>query len=237
MHIFYRICDLGKKPLLQNNYVLDKLVLLDKFLHIFKNHPTYVFADNCSDEYNKVLLEKKKSGQIENLFYSSLGNTKSFLFMFEIVKHLPLSDNTAILFQEDDYLYLPNSDLYLDEGLSLAPYVSLYDHPDKYKPGINPFIIANGEQTVVMLTQHCHWKYTNSTTMTFASTFKVIQEDAIVLQKSCSIGEIPDDFLMFVELYKKGRSLVTPLPGRATHCDGSNFAPLIDWRSVYETSN
>jgi hypothetical protein len=61
------------------------------------------------------------------------------------------------------------------EGFELgASFVALYDHPDKYldpSKGGNPYCEGGAEDTRVYLTTSCHWKITNSTTMTFAAKY------------------------------------------------------------------
>jgi hypothetical protein len=106
---------------------------------------------------------------------------------------------------------------------------------DKYIPasqGGNPFIDNTAaEQTVVFLTTNRHWKLTNSTTMTFATTVKTLREDADTWRRHTS-GTYPHDFQCFLELRDKGRTLASPIPSLATHCEPRWAAPLIDWNNI-----
>ena len=101
---------------------------------------------------------------------------------------------------------------------SFAHYVSFYDHPDKYlspKTGGNKFITEQGvENTGIFCTKNSHWKYTNSTTCTFATTAGVIKKDQKLWKLFCS-GNHPNDFQSFLALGSRGRTLATSLPGRA----------------------
>ena len=112
-----------------------------------------------------------------------------------------------------------------------ADYVTLYDHPDKYINGINPHVTDGGEETKVFLTDSCHWKFTNSTTMTFATTVKTLKDDIEIIRK-WTLGTHPNDFEMFIELRNKGKSLVSPLPGYSTHGETAFLTPLINWEKV-----
>ena len=89
----------------------------------------------------------------------------------------------------------------------------------------------SGEITKVFLTKTCHWKLTNSATMTFAATVKMLRKDEAVLRKWTATTH-PQSFWMFMELREAGRSLVNPLPGFATHGENKWLCPLVDWSSV-----
>ena len=120
-------------------------------------------------------------------------------------------------------------------GLDLgAEFVSLYDHPDKYLSpdnGGNPFCKGGAEDTRVYLTESCHWKVTNSTTMTFAAEIKTLKENEEILRKHTS-GTHPNDFQMFLELRKNYKLLITPIPGYATHGETAWLSPLTDWSKI-----
>jgi hypothetical protein len=129
-------------------------------------------------------------------------------------------------------LHKLNSEDILKEGFDIgADYVSLYDHPDKYIDGANPFVESGGEITRVMLSKSCHWKLTNSTTMTFAAKVKTLKEDEEIL-RSFTNGTHPHDFQMFLALRDKGRSLITPIPGYATHGETQWLSPLTNWKQL-----
>ncbi|NBV30693.1 MAG: hypothetical protein EBR98_03970, partial [Chitinophagaceae bacterium] len=153
-------------------------------------------------------------------------------------------ENEIVFLHEDDYLYkscsLDTDDQKLNhslviEGLEKADYVTLYDHPDKYIPpsqGGNPKISDTGvEFTGVFLTANSHWKYTNSTTLTFAAFSKTLKEDLSLWAPHIS-GPHPYDFQAFLSLGKKGRNVASTIPGRSTHCDPHNLSPLTNWDDI-----
>jgi glycosyltransferase involved in cell wall biosynthesis len=145
--------------------------------------------------------------------------------------------DVAVYFVEDDYLHLPGSLEVLREGIAVADYVSLYDHRDKYLSadagGPNHFVAFGGEVTRLIRTQRTHWKVTNSTTMTFATTVKVLREDRDVWDRFTRRSH-PMDFQAFLELAEKGRSLIVPVPGYSTHCEPKWASPGVDWAAVAE---
>jgi hypothetical protein len=149
---------------------------------------------------------------------------------------LKCNDDEIVYFVENDYLHKQLSPKVIKEGLSLgASFVSLYDHPDKYldpSKGGNPFCEGGAEDTRVYLTDSCHWKITNSTTMTFASTVSTLKRTEPILRKYTNQGHYPDDFKMFLDLREQNELLVTPLPGYATHGETAWLSPLTDWNNI-----
>jgi hypothetical protein len=241
MRFIYRISN--------NSYKKDRLHHASKeycFLNFLKNLYTpsdklYVLADSVNDDLNHFLKKNlPEGGHIFNVNTGS--NGASFRLQMSLVNQIPLDE--VVFLHEDDYLYKPlnvdnetnkfNRTLII-EGLQKADYVTLYDHPDKYIPpslGGNPKINENGvEQTGIFLTKNSHWKYTNSTTLTFAAYAKTLIEDMPVWSPYIS-GAHPHDFQAFLSLGKRGRKIASPIPGRSTHCDPHNLCPLTNWESI-----
>ena len=143
--------------------------------------------------------------------------------------------NEIVYFLEDDYLHKEGSQKVLESGFDLGmDYVTLYDHPDKYLnpiEGGNPYCEGRAEFTRVYLGEYSHWKLTNSTTMTFAAKVKTLKEDEGILRQ-WTAGEHPHDFQMFGDLQKKGRRLVSSIPGYATHGETRWLTPLTNWEKI-----
>ena len=234
--VYYRLSDHGyqkvKPDYIDNEKCLNNF--LRNFMELKNTDLVYsdditIIADNVGDETFDWLSNKKI-----NVERTQLGSgAQSFNYVLD--KAVKLDDDTIVYFIEDDYLHLPNSRKILIEGISLgADYVSLYDHPDKYinaNQGGNPFIEDGGEETKVYRSESCHWKLTNSTTMTFASRVKTLKED-LGIMKTWTIGTYPDDFKMFLELRDNDRTLITPLPGYSTHGETQWLSPFTDWSKV-----
>lgn len=209
--------------------VFTKENILDNFISTFNGNNITVMADNCEDS-TISMLENKGLTKIVRTFS---GDTGSFNRMI----HLALEegkDEDCFYFVEDDYLHLPGSLEYILEGLSIADYVTLYDSLDKYKDtdkgGYNPYIYKGGEDTKVILSSSCHWKYTNATTNTFASKIVTLKQDIDVLNHF-SQPSYPHtmDFLMFRKLItERNRILINCIPGKAAHC-GLEMPPFINW--------
>jgi len=135
-----------------------------------------------------------------------------------------------------DYIHKQNSPAILEEGFNLgASFVALYDHPDKYmdpRDGGNPYCEGGAEDTRVYLTDSCHWKITNSTTMTFASKVNTLKRIESNLRKWTNMGHYPQDFQMFIEFQTNNELLITPIPGYSTHGETAWLSPLTDWSQV-----
>lgn len=233
INIIYRISDAGYKKV-KPNYVNNENCLRNA-TNIFstENYKWTVIADNTSDETNQMILKYVNS---ESVKFTSIGSGAG-TFNYGLNLAVTLDDNDVVYFLENDYIHKVNSNSILLEGINVGgDYVSLYDHPDKYIPanrGGNPFIENDGgEVTKVYLTKSCHWKITNSTTMTFASKVKTLKEDESILRKWTNMGDYPRDFDMFIELREKGKVLLTPIPGYSTHGETAWLSPLTDWETI-----
>jgi hypothetical protein len=218
--------------------MISNRACLDNFLKEFSPGQTTIIADNVNDETLKWLDKYN----FKSLLRTSLGNSRSFWFAFSLALNLPNDD--YVYFVENDYIHRPNSRSVLLEGLKIADYVTLYDHPDKYVDGINPQVKNGGENTRVLLTRSSHWKFTNSTTLTFASKVSLLKKDALFFKlftvgiikkdlpflKILQVKRIPRDYRIFYFLIKfKSRRLISPIPGYSTHGESKYISPLIDW--------
>lgn len=225
MKVYYRLSDKGRRS--GKPGFIHSENCLRNFCDHFDPNNIIVVADNCEDDTIDMI---KKYIKGENIMRTSLGNSGAFVFAAtQAIKDT--SDDTIVYLVEDDYLHLKGSEQLIHEGFIYGDYVSLYDHPDKYlNNGIpNPYVFGGGEETKVVLTASTHWKYTNSTTMTFATKVKTLKEDFSVMKKYCTQGT-PDDFHMFCDLRSSmGRTLVTSIPGRSTHGQLPWMCPLVEW--------
>ena len=210
LHRIYRICDLrdGRTKIDR----ITKRQCFENFTAVFGSDHLTVVADHCRPETVDYLR-----GFTDRVFETDLGNSGSFLHALKLALALPDTDSVYLV--EDDYLHQAGGPEFIAQGLEKADYVSLYDHPDKYAdPSPNPLVKNGAEATRVILTRSTHWKQTNSTTMTFAARVSTLRRDAAAMEKYCR-NPVPADFAMFGDLLKKGRTLITPIPGRATQCD------------------
>jgi len=220
MNIIYRISDAGYNKV-KPEYINNENCLKNS-INIFNKENWLIISDNYSGDL------KQYNKKVQNVTIGHGAGTFNLALDYALL----LNDNEIVYFIENDYLHKPDSDKILLEGFELgADYVSLYDHPDKYMDGTNPYVENGGEYTKVYLSNSCHWKLTNSTTMTFAAKVKTLSEDEYILREFTKTTH-PNDFQMFLALREKGRSLITPIPGYSTHGETAWLTPLTDWSKI-----
>lgn len=231
MKIIYRISDAGYNKV-KPDYI-DNEKCLKNFCDVFFDYiyDIHIIADNCNKSTMDVINKYIDPSNIEKV---SIGHGAG-TFNLALDKALKWDDNEIVYFVENDYLHKINSHTILKEGFDLgASFVALYDHPDKYmdpRSGGNPYCEGGAEDTRVYLTDSCHWKITNSTTMTFASKVLILKQTENILRKHTT-GSYPNDFKMFLELRDNDHLLITSIPGYATHGETTWLAPLTDWSQI-----
>lgn len=231
MRIIYRISDAGYSKI-KPNYINNENCLKNA-LKVFPwtEHDWSIIADNISEGTNDMIQKYIPKNHIT---YVSIGHGAG-TFNLALDEALEYGDDEIIYFIENDYLHRLNSDKIITEGLQLgAPFVTLYDHPDKYidpSMGGNPFCQGGAEDTRVYLSESCHWKLTNATTMTFASTVKTLKRTESTLRKWTQ-GSYPEDFKMFLDLRDQGELLISSIPGYSTHGETAWLTPLVDWSKI-----
>jgi hypothetical protein len=227
MKVFYRMSS--------NSFPKKKIAWATKeyclrnFLTQFPTENIVLIADNL----DSGLYQFVRQFGFYRTEKTSFGNAKSFRYVLQEAITFP--DSELVYFVEDDYLHRDGSKLALEEAMQVSSYATLYDHPDKYvnftDGGPNPFIADGGEVTRLILTKSSHWKMTNSTTMTFATTVRTLKEDYDIFnvhtQEDC-----PTDFNLFCDLRHAGRRLVSSVPGLSTHVEIDNLSPIIRWEKV-----
>jgi len=231
MKIIYRISDAGYNKV-KPDYINNESCLKN-FCNVFFEHiyNILIIADNCSEDTINMI---KKYIEPVNIRKVSIGHGAG-TFNLALDEALKCHDGEIIYFVENDYLHKQTSPNILKEGFNLgASFVTLYDHPDKYldpSRGGNPYCDGGAEDTRVYLTNSCHWKITNSTTMTFASKVSTLKRVEPILRKHTA-GSHPDDFKMFLELREYRELLISSIPGYSTHGETHWLSPLIDWNKL-----
>jgi hypothetical protein len=234
MKIIYRISE-GGYPKEKPEYI-TKINCLKNALKHFKQKDFLLIMDNVSDNL-KSEIEKVYGGKAHLVQVGHGAGTFNIALDHAIGKTgiLSVSDDEIIYFLEDDYLHKEGSQRIIEDGFELGmDYVTLYDHPDKYLnpiEGGNPYCEGRAEFTRVYLGNNSHFKLTNSSTMTFAAKVKTLKEDEGIM-RSWTNGTHPHDFQMFQEINKKGRRLVSSLPGYSTHGETRWLTPLTNWENI-----
>jgi len=226
MRIIYRISDAGYNKV-KPEYINNENCLKNA-TETFKDADWSIIADNVSEDTDNMIQKYVTRSSIE---YVSVGHGAG-TFNLALDEALTYDDEEIVYFIENDYLHKPNSQKILEEGFELgAPFVALYDHPDKYldpSRGGNPYCQGGAEDTRVYLSDSVHWKITNSTTMTFAAKVSTLKKYEDTLRNFTN-GTHPNDFQMFLSLRDQAGLLLTPIPGYSTHGETAWLSPLTDW--------
>jgi len=235
LHIVYRLSDMGENK--ERLDCINNKSCLENFLQSFEAEQMEVVADNVKEETMQWL----ETYPFKHIHRTSLGNSGSFWFACQLAFKMPPDDFVYLV--ENDYIHRPGAGTALLEGLQIADYVTLYDHPDKYVNGMNPKVKDGGERSKVFLTNTTHWKITNSSTMTFAVKVSTLQKDSRIF-KAYTVGiingfpilkrfqarKVPADYNIFSALLDlKSRKIICPIPGFSTHGEKKYLSPLIDW--------
>ncbi len=232
MQIVYRISDTGYSKV-KPGYINNENCLKN-FCSVFFNHiyDIKILADSCSEDTLKMISKYIDPVNIEKVSVGHGAGT----FNLALDLALKNSDEEVVYFVENDYIHRQDAAEALLEGFQLGTdFLTLYDHPDKYFDGPNPYVSQGGEDTKVFLTKSCHWKFTNSTTMTFAGRVSALRKHEPILREYTSTHH-PHDFEMWIALRNQGASLISPIPGFSTHGEAAWLAPIVNWES-YANSN
>lgn len=209
-------------------FPFDKLNLakycLRSFVDAFKEVKPQInfILDNCGEEWDKMINEvcpfgggishidrddtTPKFGYDHTSYYTQLDMARDV--------------DDYVLFQEDDYVYLPNSGEKLLEALKVLEFVSPYDHLEFYTRNTDfhrpPFDIK-------LVADH-HWRTIDFNTMTWGCHSNRLGEYWDTLHAhGCWDKDTWD------EMAKQGAKLWSPIPSLATHMHKDFLPPGINW--------
>lgn len=233
MKYYYRISDSSYHKIKLPG--ASKRVCLENFIDVFMPLPEelIIVADNCGIGTLNWLRRLDFDLRVTNL-----GNAGALLYSLKDALAKNTKRYEGFYFVEDDYLHDPKRAYkVLQEGrwcvkkrtpgsLSLGEkteYWTLFDHPDKYSA-----MYQHHEVGRIYRSQYSHWKQSVSTTMTFATTYDVLDSDFPIweshLDNAIEKGHgHPPDHEIFKSLGEAGRELYVAIPGAATHTDMTHF--------------
>ena len=210
----------GKIPLQNTSYKTTIKSLLESF----NKNEIFVIIDNGDEEQIKYFDDNKFEYMITNL-----GNYQSYIISLNIAEKM---DCDIIYFCENDHLHLPSQKEYLIDGLNYFDFITLYDHPDKYKQ------IYYNLNSKIFCGNLCHWRTTPSTVMTFATKKITLLKTLNILKlNKFNNNNIPLDHELFLYLGENNYTLGSCIPGRSTHLDIGGLTPLINWQSYAKYIN
>ncbi|MEM9882377.1 MAG: hypothetical protein AAF800_05625 [Planctomycetota bacterium] len=226
IHVFYR---LAEQPATQPKIKLPaatKLACLRNFVSHFSDDAVTVLADGVGPG---LRADARATGvDVVEVSHGSGGGN----FRDAAARAMALPADTMVYLVEDDFVHRAGAREALLDGFDQdAAYVTLYDHPDKYvdaSDGGNPHVSRGGEKTLLTRGTACHWKRTNSTVMTFAVRAGRLASDWKFILPT-SRATYTDSYTMFRRLARRGRHLISAVPGLATHAETAYLSPGWDW--------
>ena len=185
-------------------------------------------CDFIKKYYEKISIDKNlESVKFGLQIYKGGSQRLSGLYMLEQALERKYAQGDFIYLLENDYLHdygwilslneLINSDVPFD-------YISLYDHADKYPFRKGFHEMHNNLTSKIYVAGNRHWRTVPSTCYSFIVSAKKFKEDIAILKSDLM------DHQMFAELEQKGRVIISPIPGLATHCMTNLLSPCIDWQ-------
>jgi hypothetical protein len=252
----YRISDYSNPEKIKPDYA-TKEDCLRNFVHEFTNKNLIVICDNIVEETFKMVCKYVPEHNIIITSNGNTGSFLfSWKLAKGIVDRDEVPADTVFYFIEDDYIHRRGSRKALLEAFSLlnASYVSLYDHPDKYQnfkdgrftwdhgkqdedingvrvPKHIYFTVGEAKERACNLyvTKSCHWRTVGSTTMTWATTVKHINEDFQDMVNLHTDKHLPMGGDTFRMLASKGKQLISPLPSYSAHAEEKWLPYFINW--------
>jgi hypothetical protein len=135
--------------------------------------------------------------------------------------------DTTVFFCEDDYLYRPDAFEKAYRFLKKHPddFVTLYDHPDRYKDSSRASEPKmKGYNLELLWDCNHHWRTSISTCHSFVATMSALSKNAKFTLKADAERRDHD---MWCLIWKNGKSkLYGSIPGLASHRRGPH---LDDW--------
>jgi len=240
---FYRAAPVGGVKRRPEDF--SKSRCLASFLKAAEHRPPDEVHFVCDGVLPEVITElMHERGHVHQL--GGIGNTPSFRATLDLALERG-AQGDALYIVEDDYLHNDRSLETLEAAMqcSTSPpraYFTLYDHPDRYRRSDDAKLLGRS----VELFGGRHWRWSESTTMTFASHVETLEADRWVFRLwSARWFRYPHDRAMWRSLQRLGRYRLLPgaprrlhnvLPAEATHMELDMLAPTVDWRSVVGAS-
>jgi hypothetical protein len=221
LKVIYRMSDISStnaSPIYwDNKFALNKLCLRS-FVEAFKDvRPEVIMiCDRCPDFYETFVKQYVPFPM--TIEFTNSGVRENAVHQYDYV-----TDDDYYLFQECDYLYLPDTGKKMIEACDVFDYISPYDHPDKYKEGMIP------KEHEIILLGNQHWRSTDSTTSTFMGRGDMVRKNLDLFKQWGW-----EDHKRWLDFGSKGFKLWTPIPSIATHMVEDYMAPSINWKSLWE---
>lgn len=225
MLVLYRIADVksplsAPPPILADNIYGLATLCLNFFVMAFTGEKIkmHFIMDFCDKRKWKPLIDAVPFDK--TVEWTGLGINGTCLRQYEVAKE---ATDETLLFNEYDYLWLPQSGKKMVAAIKHFGLLSPYDHKNFY---LDPSI--HSKKTEIELFEDHHYRTTERNTMTFGMTRDVFTKQFEILNRW---GYLDND--VWKEMKVNGNPLWTPLPSFATHMVKDFLAPGIDWQQLW----
>lgn len=151
-----------------------------------------VILDNCP-QFAEIFKKRVDEKHLKMTFTKGIGNANTFLYQIQIL--LDQTKTEYVYFAEDDYYYIGKmSDAlkFISAGNHFVDFLTPYDHPDYYSN-------LHKYKKITTVYKGKVWKQIASTTMTFLTSKKNLQETERILR----LYPLLSDYLMWNMLTRK----------------------------------
>lgn len=240
VHVVYRAAPVGNKRERPEGF--SKWSCLLSLLRAADACPTAVLHFICDGPVpEKVCGVMARFGSLERL--DAFGNCGSYRHAVARLADSDVGADDLGYLCEDDYLHRPEALGVLHgvgPSLPLGTYVSLYDHPDRYRREDDLRTFGRA----VELWEGRHWRAIESNALTFGASVATFRADRMLLDLSARFTRYPHDRAMWRTLQGLGarrpvgwvrrprRRLLSALPGLATHMEVDGLSAGTSWPAV-----
>jgi len=206
----------------------DREKIFDSLILSLDERASYIaFHDSGNGGIEDHFLNDK---DVNKVSMKGGNDAQSFLNLLNYVIEQNYDEEDIIYFTEDDYLHKHGWVDIMLEGFEYlgADYYTLYDHPNKYYPGMWDQL-----PSYLLISPSTHWRTTVSTTNTYACKFKTLKQHFDIHVKYCDLVEKwTKDHDKFTHLWSINSNLVSCIPGYSTHVEGNMLSPITDWENI-----
>jgi hypothetical protein len=153
------------------------------------------------------------------------------LYLLDEIKRRDFRGGDYVYILENDYLHNFNWIYYINQLISSEvpfDYISLYDHSDKYPYRDGFHEMHANLMSRLYVAGGRHWRTVPSTCYSFIVSVEKFNQDLDILSSDLM------DHQVFAELEGRGRSVLSPIPGLATHCMTNLLSPCIEWKNFLQ---
>lgn len=225
MLVLYRIADIKSElskpsPIFNDDLFKLATLCLNSFITAYVHvNPKVIFiCDYCDKNKWEPLL--KKVPFKKEIIFTQKGINETCLMQYDLAQK---EDDEVILFNEYDYLWLPQSGIKMESAIKHFGLISPYDNKNFYLDRT-----IHSKKAELELFEDHHFRTVERNTMTFGMRRDIFTKNLESLKRW---GYLDND--VWKEIKVNSNPLWTPLPSFATHMCEEFMAPGINWQQLW----